>query len=176
MLTFTLPGWTSLDPRTQTIGIFPYERRVNRGGRATLAGRFAPAHPASSQRGIHEPTTDLQRQRTRRSRIRPRPVGSLSASVRDNAPDAPDVFDPHRGCEPGQDTEVVREKVELVLRLKDMGRRFEWRGALKVFRRVTAGGMVPDNSVYRSVDELFGSSCSWVLFQTIMSPADEACT
>lgn len=60
------------------------------------------------------------------------------------------MFDPHRGCEPGQDTEVVREKVELVLRLKEMGRRFEWRGALKVFRRAAAGGMVLDNSVYRS--------------------------
>lgn len=64
------------------------------------------------------------------------------------------MFDPRRGCESGQDAEVVREKVELMLRLKDMGRRFEWRGALKVFRRAKAGGMVPDNSAYRSVKEL----------------------
>ncbi len=43
----------------------------------------------------------------------------------------------------------MRAKVELVLRLKEMGSRFEWRGALKVFRRAKAGGVVPDNSVYR---------------------------
>eukprot|EP00752_Nemacystus_decipiens_P004233 g3867.t1 len=66
-----------------------------------------------------------------------------------------------RGCEPGQDTEVVREKVELVLRLKDMGRRFEWRGALKVFRRAKAGGMVPDNSVYSCIIGVVAKSGRW---------------
>ena len=72
----------------------------------------------------------------------------------------------------------MREKVELVLRLKDMGRRFEWRGALKVFRRAKAGGMVPDNSVYRSVKQLLRQLQAGFFSQgnQIMFPPDEACT
>eukprot|EP00903_Cladosiphon_okamuranus_P014372 g13343.t1 len=71
------------------------------------------------------------------------------------------MFDPRRGYEPGQDTEALREKVELVLRLKEMGRRFEWRGALKVFRRAKAGGMVPDSSVYSCVIGVVAKSGRW---------------
>lgn len=79
--------------------------------------------------------------------------------MRDNAPEAPGVFDPSRGCT----SEREREKVELVLQLKAMGRRFEWRGALKVFRRAKASGMELDNNVYRSaiagMDRLHVSTC-----------------
>lgn len=116
-----------------------------------VACRLGSAAAASSPTSFpaqhhHHEHSNPQQKPPRPSRRRPRPVGALDASARDNAPDAPRVFDASRGYE----SDAARERVELVLRLKDMGRRFEWRGALKVFRRARARGMVMDNSVYRS--------------------------
>lgn len=80
----------------------------------------------------------------------------LKASIRDNTWDEnapPEVFDPARAVREGggcdAKTEAVRVKVELLLRLKSMGQRFEWRGALKVFGRAKAAGIATDNSLYR---------------------------
>lgn len=120
----------------------------------TLASCLARPTPTSSSvpsRPFHDPAHDNgDVQHRTRGLIRPRAVEALGASIRDNAPAAPGAFDPARGWE-GEGGEATRDKVQLVLSLKAMGRRFEWRGALKVFRRAKEDGVVVDNSVYRSV-------------------------
>ena len=150
MLTFTPPRW-------QPLGLPPHmSQRVDHSSKPTptLASCLARPTPTSaSVRSIpfHDPAHDKgDVQHRTRGHIRPRAVEALGASIRDNAPAAPGAFDPARGWE-GEGGEATRDKVQLVLSLKAMGRRFEWRGALKVFRRAKEDGVVVDNSVYRSV-------------------------
>lgn len=40
-------------------------------------------------------------------------------------------------------------KLELLQQLREMGRRLEWRAALKVFRRARSKGLIADDIVYR---------------------------
>lgn len=107
---------------------------------ASTSYRLAPVHGHAHGSG------DIPRRR--RSYRRPRTVTALGASIRENAPDVPGAFDPAR-CGKGGPRDGVRDKVELLIALKAMGRRFEWRGALKVFQKAKFGGVIVDNSVYR---------------------------
>lgn len=158
MLTFTgLPRWQPLVLPPHGLGKGSCGRCSGNGGYGAVSAVACRGTPSSAAHASSAPhcggsrahVGDPQQQPTRRSRRRPRPAGTLEASARDNSPGAPGIFDPSRARGPGQDAGAARERVELVLRLKEMGRRFEWRGALKVFRRAKAGGVVPDNSVYR---------------------------
>ncbi|CAN0465514.1 unnamed protein product, partial [Ectocarpus sp. 12 AP-2014] len=135
-----------------------------------LGGAAAASSPTSfpAQQLHHEHSNPLQKP-PRPSRRRPRPLGALDASARDNAPDAPRVFDASRGCE----SEAARDRIELVLRLKDMGRRFEWRGAVKVFRRARARGMVMDNSVYSCIISVVAKSGRWSEAEELLQEAKE---
>ena len=159
MLTFTPPRWQPLGLRPQ----IP-TRTSDSCSRPTQTIVSCLAHPtrttsASVPTPLHDPPAHDVQHRTR-GHVRPRAVEALGASIRDNAPPAPGAFDPARGWE----GEATRDKVQLVLSLKAMGRRFEWRGALKVFRRAKEDGVMVDNSVYRSVtSELGGGLCSVVL-------------
>lgn len=157
MLTFTLPKWKPQGLPPQILEKDSCCRCSSSGGYGAVSafacwGTPTAVHAASAPHcGSAHSGEPPQQQPIRRSRRRPRPVGALEASARDTSSGAPGMFDPLRAGQPGQDTGAVRAKVELVLRLKEMGRRFEWRGALKVFRRTKAGGVVPDNGVYRYI-------------------------
>lgn len=151
MLTFAPPRWQPLGlPPHMSPGVPHSSSRPA----PTLASCLArPTTPSASlpSRPFHDPAHDKgEVQHRTRGHIRPRAVEALGASIRDNAPAAPGAFDPARGWE-AEGGEATRDKVQLVLSLKAMGRRFEWRGALKVFRRAKEDGVVVDNSVYRLV-------------------------
>lgn len=66
----------------------------------------------------------------------------------DSVSDVPGALDAARSQE-SEGANAWDDKFDLVLTLKGMGRRFEWRGALKRFRRAKEEGMVADNNVYR---------------------------
>lgn len=113
-----------------------------------IAGLQGPTHDTNTNVPRQERHDyDMGRRRVLRH---PRAARVLRAIRYDNATQAEGVFDPSRLSEGDEDIESARKKVELLLSLKGMGRRFEWRGALNVFRRARTGGMVVDNSVYRS--------------------------
>ncbi|CAM9625134.1 unnamed protein product [Hapterophycus canaliculatus] len=172
MLTFVLPRWQPPGLPVQVVGNRlcskgggGRSRRSCNGTASGVACRFAapPSTPAAAfplQQGRHEHGSGEHKQNLQqpgRRRRRPRPGGILGASERENMPEAPGVFDPSRGFA----GERERDKVELVLQLKAMGRRFEWRGALKVFRRAKAAGMVLDNTIYSCIIGVVAKSGRW---------------
>lgn len=150
MLTFILPWLPPLALPSQIIG-----RTSSRSG-ATPAKSdcwcfstpFGQDHAdprwhvgAGGACGPLAPSDDsLRRRRLRRRRT----ATYLGSAVGGNEEHDTGAFHPVRGIEVDG-----RSNVELLARLKAMGRRFEWRGALKVFRRAKAEGLVADNNVYR---------------------------
>lgn len=166
MFTFILPRWQPPQFPVQTLLRSSCDSsRTSLAPTSSLhrdatAVAFAATSPFLALSTAHRGRVSQRRRGRRRPRVR-----ALEACVRDSSTDVPDTLDA-AGSQESTRANTCDDKFDLALTLKAMGRRFEWRGALKRFRRAKEEGMVADNNVYRrgswTFGLLFGVGVAWV--------------
>lgn len=148
MPAFIFPPWQPTEMRAKILAIgswwgpestcrtsatsIPHEWQSHRRGLLSFPVNARTLQPFSaSQRG--------------KRRRRPHTCACQGSSVDDDH--AVDFQEPRDRSRTGADLTV--DQLDLVLQLKAMGRRRQWRQALALFRRAKQNGTIADNNVYR---------------------------